>query len=900
MSTRLEDLFRQSQNEALGRLLTMPKLIAPPVRREIDPALRGPLGQVMSYMSAGLYGVANVADALLRGDTRLAEAFWRGLTLQERKTFTSILEAGGAPAAGLVGFVLDVGLDPMTYLGGLPFKALSSAWQVAKRTKTAEQLMQTLREFTLETAVGRQLAEHVSTVGRAFSTTWGKPREYVELRNTIIRSFTEAQRQVWEEVQNLTRRFSQDELKLMVEARTKPWVLNQLRPEAQQKALEIYRHLDELAVRGVREGLWTPEVAKEWINRYIPIRYPERLGSLTIYVGGRPTRPPFARERVFRTVEEARLYSEDIAKLARSPDTKSAYALAEELDKKWGGSFFRENVASRTDIRDIRDWARYAANLHKPIDDIARALAVYETEWAQYYAQKTFTVAALRRFGRPVTEGVTPGPFEDVFPVPEWLQKAVGHDKWILPKEIAKEMNDLSRFFMGSDETLRLLRVFDKWTGRWRSITTVWRLPFHIRNLYSNWFNMWLAGVDPADLPSLSTEAAKILGADSELAQRIMRFRPTDIVPGLNRTYKQALEDLKRLGIVQTGFISSEVHSIRDFYAFIRGETASWTQNQILRAALDMPQKIGRAVENSSRVALWLDGMRKGLDELAATRRTFKYLFDYQDITPFERNVLRRFVPFYTWLRKNIPLQIEMMLQQPEKYLKTARAFHAIDAETGLRQDELESYPDWIQNNMFWVKFGTDKKGRSILAFLDIPAADLQRLLSLHTSPEQFFWQLHPIVDAILTLANVEVFPKAAPIERFPGDMEPAPWVALLPAFAREWLGAEPIVDRQTGRMVLGVRKKRLELLRTAVPPLEQTLTTLAGMFGNAKAFVDPADAPWIVASYLSGVRFEPHDVGEERMWRQLERKQRLAWAASLMRLKGRALTREELEDLLR
>src|SRR5690606_26277486 len=146
---------------------------------------------------------------------------------------------------------------------------------------------------------------------------------------------------------------------------------------------------------------------------------------------------------------------------------------------------------------------------------------------------------------------------------------------------------------------------------------------------------------------------------------------------------------LRRLGIVQSGFVSSELHSIEDLYAFIRGESAGWKTPEILARALDVPLRLGRYVENASRVALWLDGVGRGLDELEAARRTFRYLFDFQDLTPFERNVLRRVVPFYSWLRKNIPLQIASFVQQPEKYLKTARAFDAINEWSGLAHEEL-------------------------------------------------------------------------------------------------------------------------------------------------------------------------------------------------------------------
>ena len=101
-----------------------------------------------------------------------------------------------------------------------------------------------------------------------------------------------------------------------------------------------------------------------------------------------------------------------------------------------------------------------------------------------------------------------------------------------------------------------------------------------------------------------------------------------------------------------------------------------------------------------------------------------------------------------------------------------------------------------------------------------------------------------PLFDILLTAMNVEVFPRARPLERFPGEMEPAP----------AW----------------GRHARHRDTRERAV-----------------------------AASYLSGIRFRPVDLNEERRWHYLERKQRLAWAVALMRQRRRRLTPEELEELL-
>ena len=45
-------------------------------------------------------------------------------------------------------------------------------------------------------------------------------------------------------------------------------------------------------------------------------------------------------------------------------------------------------------------------------------------------------------------------------------------------------------------------------------------------------------------------------------------------------------------------------------------------------------------------------------------------LFDYQNLTDFEKNVLRNVAPFYSWSRFNIPLQLKNIIQQPGKVVE--------------------------------------------------------------------------------------------------------------------------------------------------------------------------------------------------------------------------------------
>ena len=83
---------------------------------------------------------------------------------------------------------------------------------------------------------------------------------------------------------------------------------------------------------------------------------------------------------------------------------------------------------------------------------------------------------------------------------------------------------------------------------------------------------------------------------------------------------------------------------------------------------LTLSRKLGTHLENNVRVANWLGNIDKGMNETNAMRRSIMRHFDYDDITEFERNWLRNVMPFYTWQRKNIPLMISSLFEDPARF----------------------------------------------------------------------------------------------------------------------------------------------------------------------------------------------------------------------------------------
>lgn len=77
--------------------------------------------------------------------------------------------------------------------------------------------------------------------------------------------------------------------------------------------------------------------------------------------------------------------------------------------------------------------------------------------------------------------------------------------------------------------------------------------------------------------------------------------------------------------------------------------------------------RVGQMMEDPLRFAHLIQKVREGHSIDDAILSVKKFFFDYHDLSPFEKNVMREVFPFYSWSRKNIPLQLNMLLTHPDR-----------------------------------------------------------------------------------------------------------------------------------------------------------------------------------------------------------------------------------------
>jgi len=310
------------------------------------------------------------------------------------------------------------------------------------------------------------------------------------------------------------------------------------------------------------------------------------------------------------------------------------------------------------------------------------------------------------------------------------------HTKYVGFPELIREIESITPKLVDTGMK-NFLSLYDNVLNAWKlSVTSVW-MSFHTRNAMSNVFLGWLAGNKN---PLTYKVATKVQWYAHNL--KLGKEVKDELVKVGNRTFR--LSEIYKLGaehgVIGTGWLGADVI---ERLAISKSDPSFW---------LRQPQRLGTAVENNARIALFIDSLSKGDDIASATMKVKKFLFDYGDLTEFEKNVMKRIIPFYTWLRKNIPLQMEQLLKQPAKY---AGVWHAQEGIEDMTPAKEELYlPPWMKGGEMYVRLPNKFYWNP-----DLPFQDLARLAFKDRVIRETVSSINPLLKGLFEIAsNKDIF----------------------------------------------------------------------------------------------------------------------------------------------
>jgi hypothetical protein len=235
-----------------------------------------------------------------------------------------------------------------------------------------------------------------------------------------------------------------------------------------------------------------------------------------------------------------------------------------------------------------------------------------------------------------------------------------------------------------------ILEGFDWAQGKWKWVATQPNPGFHLRNLVGDTGNAFIAESAPRLAVNLrqSRRALKRLNKQERSLLLGKRLDPDGKglkINGKTVSYDDLIREAEGVGAVRAGFTGRELEDLATRTDGIKSIGRRGKGTARLRVSQALKNR-----DDVVRLATYIGGRKRGLSPEKAAERSSKYHFDYGDLTDFERNVMRRIMPFYTFSARNIPLQFQSYFTKPGKFATYQKIREEMAKAFGIDLDRME------------------------------------------------------------------------------------------------------------------------------------------------------------------------------------------------------------------
>ena len=701
------------------------------------------------------YAVANlVKDAVDEGDFTPMQSIWKGLTGEDKTLFGDVMsEAGWEPASKpeeaakfIAGLGADVLLDPLTYIG---IGGLTKAGRLAQKmgklaptlTKQAGLGQKALLQFAGRPVIkGAPVLKGMAKAGTAIR---GLP-PIQALGKAFIPAFRPAgvSAEAWAKLMR-AQRMGKDIQRL-----------------GGQRALEfstgILDDIKKLTKGGIINDTDVAKVLEAVERRSFGASLPAKTHGLWKKLTGYADDIAKKRKVVGKTLLDDDQYSYWLHTLSK-PEIETL--------RKTGLDIGFKEYATKTASDITRKYVKVGGKIQKlsksqqnklikqgikieqvSIDEINKVLGreFFSTDipWTSYV------------MGRRMAKAEGGQVFFDMAseigskkPLKGWIKSTAPELKGLhFPAQIVDEIDKIRKVFTGEPQAKEFLRWFDKIQNTWK-LWTLGPFPaYHFRNIIGNTWNNYLGGVVN---PGVYKQALKL---------QMKKLRNIALTPDETKLWAMA----EKFGVLGRGIMRAELPQMG-------APALKPTLGRKLGAPAIRGMQMGGHIEDNARLAHFIDKIRKGWSAEEAAISVKKYLFDYGDLTGFEQNVMKRLMPFYTWTRKNIPLQLESLIKTPGRPMLLEKTRQEAYRRVGNPPEEF--MPEYIRERMPFF-LGKQKKEYTYFPMESwIPFADLMKVTP-ERAKDVVGELLTPVLKIPLEMAANKMWYFNRPIEDYPGEME--------------------------------------------------------------------------------------------------------------------------------
>jgi len=292
---------------------------------------------------------------------------------------------------------------------------------------------------------------------------------------------------------------------------------------------------------------------------------------------------------------------------------------------------------------------------------------------------------------------------------------------YYFPSDIAKQIPRVVKDWTpGTKSNNDMLKFYDRVLSMWKSSATIYRPGFHVRNLIGDVYMGMLDGVISVKPYKYALQVQRSMGAYQTMADVDRMVKMGLVKRGVETPAPGKILFRNKSGVPFTAEqIAAVAHQqgLLEHFKTIEDiiDTGQQGGVSLTRPFAGKVQKFAGTVaemqSHNARLAHFIDKVMKSsgkdLQKIfeEAARRSRKYHPSGIDLTQFEKTVLRRIIPFYSWIRKSTPVLLEGMVMKPGITVLPSKIGQTLQQIGGIegtdRSDPFpvdQMFPSWLRN----------------------------------------------------------------------------------------------------------------------------------------------------------------------------------------------------------
>ena len=318
-------------------------------------------------------------------------------------------------------------------------------------------------------------------------------------------------------------------------------------------------------------------------------------------------------------------------------------------------------------------------------------------------------------------------------------------------------------------------RMYDKWLNTFKKWKTA-SPQFLMNNLVGNSSNLYLSGIDITEQAKYGSTVADIISNGEKYSNMLLNG---DTLTESQKHIADLWNTANEIGIMG-GKGNLTALNLQDMPESVLKYFKDGTKPQGAEWIKDAVPYFNNMANQKMDAAARLTVMLKSIDDpkyiknlgITSTGNTAirdavaKVMFDPDMLTPFERNYMKKIVPFYTYAKNNLVYHLDNMGQNLGRYQRLMKSVKGLqDMATDGNRDNMAEY---LKNSMYIPIPGLGKNGEYVMLRANLPFG---QVVELADDPLQELVNMTtPLIKTPVELVTNRSAFTGRDIEKFPGQ----------------------------------------------------------------------------------------------------------------------------------